>query len=243
MNKIFVEPFSLSKPPARKMIALGMILQTLMACNYQIIPFLFYRPKFYCDTPSGVHECHEVDACMQPTLNYRSDYTFSSIPQEFNLYCGNKHEEATILTFHMVGHLFGAICSTLLADLGHYQHKTLAVLVTASFISGISCVIGGLSSTTFLLNVCITFWSLSAEIILNFMNMVPTLFFAPSMAKRIFSIIVISWSMYATILPSIIRIHLSWRTLLIWNVGALHILWVLYVLYNFRELSTLNTEE
>jgi hypothetical protein len=47
----------LSRPAASKIIALVMILQTLMACNYQLIPFLFYRPKFYCDSPSGLVEC------------------------------------------------------------------------------------------------------------------------------------------------------------------------------------------
>jgi hypothetical protein len=92
MKRIFVEPFTLSRPAASKIIALAMILQSLMACNYQLIPFLFYRPKFYCELPSGLGECEEFDACMEPTLKYQSEYTFSSIPQEFGLYCSKKKD-------------------------------------------------------------------------------------------------------------------------------------------------------
>jgi hypothetical protein len=81
MNHIFVEPFTHSRPTARKIIALSMILQTLMACNYQTIPLLFYRPIFYCDTSTGLVKCEEVDACLESTLKYQSEYTFGSIPQ------------------------------------------------------------------------------------------------------------------------------------------------------------------
>ena len=48
MKKLLIEPFTNSTPSGRRLIALLMILQTLMACNYQIIPMIFFRPRFYC---------------------------------------------------------------------------------------------------------------------------------------------------------------------------------------------------
>ena len=48
MNHVLVEPFRKSTPSGKRLIALLMILQTLMACNYQIIPMIFFRPRFYC---------------------------------------------------------------------------------------------------------------------------------------------------------------------------------------------------
>jgi hypothetical protein len=72
MRRIFVELFTLSQPAANKIIALAMILQTLMACNYQLIPFLFYRPKFYCESPLGLVECDEFEACTKQTPIHQS---------------------------------------------------------------------------------------------------------------------------------------------------------------------------
>lgn len=48
MKALLVTPIVESTPRQRKIIVLAMVLQALMACNYQVIPMLFYRPKFYC---------------------------------------------------------------------------------------------------------------------------------------------------------------------------------------------------
>lgn len=243
MRRFFVEPFELARPTARKIIVLSMILQTVMACNNQLIPFLFYRPKFYCDSPTGLQECDEVDACMEPTLKFKSDYTFSSIPLDFELYCGNKQWEATILTFHLIGHIVGAICSTWLSDLGHSQRSTMAVLLANAIVSGISCITLGLAQSPLLLCIGFFVWSFNSEMILNFLSMVPVGFFPHSMSKRIFSLLVISWSMYATIVPLFIWFHLSWRITMIWNLGAPFLVWSAYVIYNFKEFTTLDISE
>ena len=48
MNHILVEPFRKSTLSGKRLIVLLMIFQTLMSCNYQVIPLIFFRPKFYC---------------------------------------------------------------------------------------------------------------------------------------------------------------------------------------------------
>jgi hypothetical protein len=54
--------------------------------------------------------CHELDACLETPVKFRSDYAFSSISMEFGLYCDKKKDEATILTFMMVNvHRIGLV--------------------------------------------------------------------------------------------------------------------------------------
>jgi hypothetical protein len=38
--------------------------------------------------------CHELDACLETPVKFRSDYDFSSISMEFGLYCDKKKDEA-----------------------------------------------------------------------------------------------------------------------------------------------------
>jgi hypothetical protein len=143
----------------------------------------------------------------------------------------------------MLGHLIGAFISAFLSDLGHKQSNVIVVLILNSFVSGVSCIIASASSNIIVLKIALTLWSLSAEMILNFLNMIPMLFFPPSMVKRIFSLIVISLPMYSVILPLAIRLHLSWRMTLLLNMGIPHLLWVIYVWYNFRQLTNIKISE
>ena len=180
--------------------------------------------------------CHELDACLETPVKFHSDYAFSSISMEFGLYCDKKKDEATILTFMMVGHLVGAVASTLLSDLGHHKRSVMAVLILNALSSAICCLAAGLASTPFTVGLALTIWSFSSEMILNFLNMVPTLYFSSEMAKKVFSLTVISWSMYSVFTPATLSLHLSWRALFIVNLAVPWSLWVAYTLYHRNEL-------
>jgi hypothetical protein len=68
-------------------------------------------------------------------------------------------------------------------------------------------------------------------------------FFPQSIVKRIFSLIVMSFTMYPIILPAAIRLNLSWRTTLFLYVGLLHIIWAIYAWYNLKELTNIDISE
>lgn len=213
-----------------------MLLQTLMATNYNVIPLIFYRPRFYCTDGAGVIQCNELDACEKKPVLYRSDFGFSSISQEFEFYCDHKKDEATILTFMMLGHLIGALASTLVSDLGHRKGSLLNLLIVNCFVTAVCCFMGGMAHTPFVVGLALAVWSFSAEMILNFLNMMPTLYFSTEKSKTVFSLLVISWSLYSLFVPAMVYIHLSWRIILVINVGLPHALWALYTWYSREEL-------
>lgn len=214
-----------------------MILQALMACNYQMIPMMFYRPKFYCSTETGPIICDELDACLYHPLKFQSDYTFSSISQEFGFYCDRKKDEATILTFMMMGHIVGGFISTWLSDLGNHKRSVMLIFIVNSLISGLSCAVGGLTHSPFVLGLALTIWGVSSEVIQNFINMSPTLYFPTEMAKKVFVLVIISWSLYPIMIPVFLRIHLSWRALLVLNLAIPHLLWSWYAWHYSEELA------
>lgn len=220
-----------------------MILQSVMACNYQTIPLLFYRPRFYCQDPSGIVECNELDACMQSPLIYKSDYAFKSIPLDFEFYCDRKKDEATILTLMMLGHLIGAIASTYLSDFGHSKRKVLTMLIINSLVAGIACLVAGFAESPLILGAAMPIWTFSCEMIQNFLNMVPVLYFSTDMSKRAFSLITIAWPVYTICIPTMLYFHLSWRIIVICNVGIPKIIWAIYVWYNFTYLAEFKLEE
>jgi len=57
MKEVLVQPFNNSTTSGKQLIAVLMIVQTLMACTFQMIPFIFYRPRFYCQHAEGLTVC------------------------------------------------------------------------------------------------------------------------------------------------------------------------------------------
>ena len=157
---------------------------------------------------------------------------------EFGLYCDKKKDEATILTFMMVGHLVGAVASTLLSDLGHHKRSVMKVLISNSIVSGICCLIAGLAQTPFILGLALTIWTVSSQMLQNFLNMAPTLFFSNELSKKIFSLIIISWSLYSIITPATLYLHSSWRALFVVNLAVPWFLCTAYLWYHSNEFIT-----
>lgn len=93
-----------------------------------------------------------------------------------------------------------------------------------------------MATTPFVVGLSLTVWSFNAEMILNFLNMLPTLFFSTERSKGVFSLLVISWSLYSLFVPGMVYLHLSWRVILILNVAVPHALWALYAWFNRVEL-------
>ena len=57
MKEVLVQPFNNSTTSGKQLIAVLMIVQTLMACTFQMIPFIFYRPRFYCQHAEELTVC------------------------------------------------------------------------------------------------------------------------------------------------------------------------------------------
>lgn len=107
---------------------------------------LFYRPEFYCTGKSGLYPCDELAACNEIPVKYFTDMDLHSIPLDFDLYCDRKKDEATILTFMMMGHLIGAFICSLLSDYGHKQRHVLTILLVSGLVSGIALIWAALSA-------------------------------------------------------------------------------------------------
>jgi hypothetical protein len=143
----------------------------------------------------------------------------------------------------MVGHLIGAFMCAFFSDYGHKQFNAIVLLMVNSLVSGLSCMLASASSNVIIVGLGLSLWSFSSEMILNFLDMLPTLFFPASMVKRIFSLIATSWPMYAVIVPTTIRIHQSWRMIMLLNLGLPHIAWSIYVWCNLKELTNIDNSE
>ncbi|KAL4493031.1 hypothetical protein ABPG72_020810 [Tetrahymena utriculariae] len=100
---------------------LGLIF-ALNGCVYATIPIIFYRPQFYCPKQGAFDSnnqqiyvpCDEMDACNSNEL-YRVSTEYpevNSISMEFNLYCGRKFIETTILTMMAAGQIFAFVVGT-----------------------------------------------------------------------------------------------------------------------------------
>lgn len=173
-----------------------------------------------------------MDACLETPLKFQSEYGFSSISLDFGLYCDRKVIEANILTLMMLGHFFGAIASAYLSDFGHRKRSVLYILLINALASGLCCLAAGLAQSPIFLGLAFTLWSFSSDMILNFLNMLPMLYFEAEKAKRIFILFVISWSSYSVTIPTFVAIHLSWRTLVIANLAVPFLIWAAYLWRN-----------
>jgi hypothetical protein len=161
---------------------------------------------------------------------------------DFKLYCSEKKDEATVLTFMMLGHLVGAFSCSWLSDYGHSQRHVFIILTLAALGSGVALILASLSSTIFKVGVLFTLWSYFSEILLTFECVMPALFFPKSMVKRAFALLSMSWSIYPTLMPMMFAIHKSWRFGVCFTMGVPLLLVCWYIYANFEELTHADTQ-
>lgn len=143
----------------------------------------------------------------------------------------------------MLGHLIGAFSSSWLSDYGHQQRHVLTVVFVSSLGCAFTLILSSLSSTVLKIGLLFTLWSYSAEILNNFLCIIPGLFFPKSMVKRAFTLLSMSWSVYPMMMPMMFAVHGSWRFALWGTLGVPFLAVCWYMWRNFEELTNVDTKE